>query len=168
MLGLQRAFSGHPSEGVALLERATGLAEERGEKFTLAILETWLGEAHLAAGDTERARRHAQASLEMAGAQPQRGTEAWAWRLLGEIAAATDPPDFTGAETAYKEALTLASTLGMRPLVAHCHLGLGRLYRRTDKRLEAQEHLTTAIRMYRGMDMRFWLEKAERETAQLA
>jgi hypothetical protein len=52
----------------------------------------------------------------------------------------------------------------MRPLVAHCHLGLGRLYRRTGKRDQAQEHLTTATTMYREMDMRFYLEQAEAET----
>ena len=51
----------------------------------------------------------------------------------------------------------------MRPLVAHCHLGLGKLYRRTGKREQAQEHLTTATTMYREMDMTFWLEQAEAE-----
>ena len=60
-------------------------------------------------------------------------------------------------------AMALASELGMRPLVAHCHLGVGKLYRRTGKRDQAQEHLTTATTMYREMDMRFWLEKAEPE-----
>ena len=49
----------------------------------------------------------------------------------------------------------------MRPLVAHCHLGLGKLYRRTGDRAKAKEHLTTAATMYREMDMSFWLEKAE-------
>ena len=57
---------------------------------------------------------------------------------------------------------TLAVGLGMRPLVAHCHLGLGKLYRRTGKREQAREHLMTATTMYREMDMRFWLEQAER------
>jgi hypothetical protein len=56
----------------------------------------------------------------------------------------------------------------MRPLVAHCNLGLGKLYRRTDKREQAQEHLATATTMYREMDMRFWLEKAEVEVRGLA
>jgi len=51
--------------------------------------------------------------------------------------------------------------------MAHCHLGLGRLYRRTGKGQEAQEHLVTAIAMYREMDMRFWLEKAEAELREL-
>jgi hypothetical protein len=48
-------------------------------------------------------------------------------------------------------------------LVAHCHLGLGQLYRRTDKPERAQEHLTTATTMYREMGMTYWLEKAEAE-----
>jgi hypothetical protein len=65
------------------------------------------------------------------------------------------------AEGDYREALALADALGMRPLVAHCHLGLGRLYRRTGDGAKAHEHLTTATTMYREMGMNFWLEKAE-------
>jgi hypothetical protein len=52
--------------------------------------------------------------------------------------------------------------------MAHCHLGLGKLYRRTDKREQAGEHLTTATTMYREMGMTYWLEKAEAEAADLA
>ena len=64
--------------------------------------------------------------------------------------------------------MTLAEPRGMRPLVAHCHLGLGKLYARTRKRQEAQEHLTRATTMYREMDMRFWLDLAEAETKEKA
>jgi tetratricopeptide (TPR) repeat protein len=67
------------------------------------------------------------------------------------------------AEAYYHQALTLAEELGMRPLVAHCHLGLGKLYRRMGRRQEAQEHLTTATSMYREMGMTYWLERAEAE-----
>jgi hypothetical protein len=70
-------------------------------------------------------------------------------------------------QRALVEALALAGELGMRPLVARCHLGLGRLCRRTGKRQAAQEHLTTAVQMYREMDMRFWLEQARAETTEL-
>ena len=84
-------------------------------------------------------------------------------RLLGDIAAHPDRLEVETAEAHYREALALATELGMRPLVAHCHLGLGKLYRRTGKREQAQEHLTTATTMYREMDMRFWLEQAEGE-----
>jgi hypothetical protein len=67
------------------------------------------------------------------------------------------------ADAAYHQAMALAEELGMRPLIAHCHLGLGKLYRRTGKRDQAQEHLTTATTMYREMGMTYWLEKAEAE-----
>jgi len=65
------------------------------------------------------------------------------------------------AEDSYRRATALATELGMSPLVAHCHLGLAKLYRRTSQREQAREHLATATMMYREMDMRFWLEKAE-------
>ena len=67
----------------------------------------------------------------------------------------------------YREALDTATSLEMRPLIAHCHLGLGKLHRRTGKHDRAQQHLTTATTMYREMDMRFWLEKAEAEMREL-
>jgi hypothetical protein len=57
--------------------------------------------------------------------------------------------------------MALAEEIGMRPLVARCHHGLGELYRREGKGQEAQAHLSTATTMYRQMDMRFWLEQAE-------
>ncbi len=91
---------------------------------------------------------------------------AWTLRLVGELqgrAGAT-----TAAETHYYEALAVAEELGMRPLVAHCHLGIGKLDRRTGKRQEAQGHLTTATTMYREMGMTYWLEKAEKEMKELA
>jgi hypothetical protein len=49
----------------------------------------------------------------------------------------------------------------MRPRVAHCHLGLGKLYRRTGDGAKAEEHLTTARTMYQEMDMGFYLTQAE-------
>ena len=95
----------------------------------------------------------------------QRPYEARGLRLLGEATARRDPPEH--ADDHYREALALGSELGMRPLVAHCHLGLGKLYRRAGNGQQAQEHLTSAETMYREMDMRFWLEKAEAELRRL-
>src|SRR5437667_11083887 len=93
----------------------------------------------------------------------ERGILAHAIRLLGEIGLQRDPLEVGEAEHRYRQALALATDLGMRPLVAHCHLGLGKLYRRTGNRSHAQEHLTTATTMFHEMDMRVSVEKAEAE-----
>jgi Tetratricopeptide repeat len=81
------------------------------------------------------------------------------------VAAQRHPPDVETAGKHYRSAMAQAHERGMRPLIAHCHLGLGKLYRRTGKRQDAQEHLTTATTMYREMDMHFYLEQAEGEMA---
>jgi tetratricopeptide (TPR) repeat protein len=127
-----------------------------------------LGEAYLAARCADRARALLEEALAGVVERRMRSVEAAARRLLGDVALQDEPPDTALAERHYRDALTLATTLGMRPLVAHCHAGLARLYRRTGPRAQAQEHLTTAMTMYREMDMRFWLEQAEAELHDLA
>ena len=93
----------------------------------------------------------------------QSGYAALALHLLGDIATHPDRFDAERGEAHYRQALALAEPRSMRPLVAHCHLGLGKLYRSTGKRDQAHEHLTRATTMYREMDMRFWLEQAAKE-----
>jgi hypothetical protein len=101
--------------------------------------------------------------VRLARERGERGYEAGALRLLGEIASDGGQPDVATAEAHYGAAMAIASELGMRPLVTHCRLGLSRLDRRVGNRARAEEHLTTATAMYREMGMRFWLEKAEEE-----
>jgi hypothetical protein len=101
-------------------------------------------------------------SLEGSASQPE--FAAHALHLLGEVATHPEWFDAESGEDYYRQALALAGPRGMRPLIAHCHLGLGSLYRRTGKGEEAREHLATATRMYREMDMGFWLVQAEGET----
>jgi tetratricopeptide (TPR) repeat protein len=87
--------------------------------------------------------------------------------LLAKIA--THPSRFdpeTGA-TYYGKVLAWAAEHKTRPLIAHCHLGLGKLYRRTGQREQAHEHLIIATTLYREMDMPFWLEQAEAEAREL-
>jgi hypothetical protein len=84
------------------------------------------------------------------------------------LQAIADLPEAAQAETHYQQALALAEALGMRPLVAHCHHGLGRLYHQIGQREEARVALTTAIELYRAMDMTFWLPQAETVLAQVA
>ncbi len=142
--------------------------EQPAAKGMMMFYVAWLGEGCLLAGRIDEAARLARRVLDLARERKGRGYEAWAVRLSGEIASRRDPPDVEKADASYHQAMALAAELGMRPLVAHCHLGLGRLYRRRDNHERAQEHLTTATAMYREMGMGFWLEKAETEAAELA
>jgi len=127
-----------------------------------------LGEAYLAARCADRARALLEEALAGAVERRMRSVEAAARRLLGDVALQAEPPDTALAERHYRDALALATEVGMRPLVAHCHAGLARLYRRTGPRGQAQEHLTIAMTMYREMDMRFWLEQTEAALHHLA
>jgi len=102
-----------------------------------------------------------------ARAHQERGHEAYTLRLLGDIARHRDPPDSELAEAHYRQALALADELGMRPLQAHCHLGLGTLYAATGQREQARTELSTAIEMYQSMEMTFWLPETETALAQV-
>ena len=166
-LGSAYARVGRFDEAVPLLER--GIARIpvlfRNQQ---ALFHTILGEAYLLAGRLDEADEEARRALTLAQECRTRGWQAWALRLLGEISLQREPPRVTEAQNQYRDALVLATSLGMRPLVARCHLGLGRLDRRTGKRHEAQEHLEIATAMFREMDMRFWLAQAEAEMKDLA
>jgi hypothetical protein len=103
----------------------------------------------------------AENALSLARAHRERGNEAYALYLLGELAVRREPPDCGLAAVHYQQALVLAEELGMRPLQAHCHRGLGTLYGQTGNGVQARAALTTAITLYRAMDMTFWLPQAE-------
>jgi class 3 adenylate cyclase/tetratricopeptide (TPR) repeat protein len=165
-LGHMYALSGRVPEGLALLEDALKAMESIGvgQYHLLGVMH--LGEAYLLVDRPEDALTLAKQALVASRERGKRGYEAWALRLLGETVSHRDSPDVETAETHYSDALALATELGMRPLVAHCHLGLGKLYRRTGKHEQAREHLTAATTMYREMDMRFWIEQAEAELRQ--
>ncbi len=166
-LGYVYALSGRVAEGLPLLQQAVKALEAMGQTQYQLLGVMHLAEACLLVDRVEDALALAGQALALTRERGQRGDEAWALRLLGEVASHRDPPDVETAERHYREAMALGEELGMRPLVAHCHLGLGKLYARKGKPQQAQEHLTTATTMYREMDMRFWLEQAEASMAKL-
>ena len=163
-LGHLYALSGRVAEGQALLEGALAAMEAMGMVQWRTPSLVHLGEAYLLGSRPAEALALAGRCLSLAGDRGHRGSEAWGRRLLGEIASHDDQPDVATAAAHYGAAMALGDELGMRPLVAHCHLGLGKLYRRTGDTAKAEEHLTTATAMYREMGMSFWLEKAETES----
>jgi predicted ATPase len=126
-----------------------------------------LSKVCLLAGRHDEAWQHARRALDLARQYRERGYEALALRQLGAVYVHADSPDVKPAETSYRQALALAEQLGMRPLMAHCHLGLGRLYCQTGRVEQARTALSAAIGLYRTMDMTFWLPQAEAALAQV-
>jgi tetratricopeptide (TPR) repeat protein len=166
VLGHSFALSGRVSEGLDLVEEGVQSSDTFGTTWLRCPQLQFLGKAYLLADRLEQAKLIADRALSLARDRHERGFEAWIVHLEAEIAGAS--ACFNEAQALHRMALALATELGMRPLVAHCHLGLGKLYRRTGKRREAQEHLTTATTMYREMGMTYWLEQAETEMKGLA
>ena len=149
-------------------DAARGVAERNRRWSGWAGYAGALGGAYLLDGRLADATRIAQEGLAAARQLGEREVEGQLLRLLGDIAAHPDRVEVETAEAHYRQALAPADELGLRPLAAQCHLGLGKLYRRTGKRPEqAREHLTTATAMYREMGMTYWLGKAEEEMREL-
>jgi tetratricopeptide (TPR) repeat protein len=164
LLGLARARSGRVADGVALLQEAVASHELTfGSGVWHSLNVTWLGEALLLSNRLDEAQSVAERSLALTRKFKHRICEPWALRLLGEIASRRDVPDGVSAEGFYRQALALAEELGMRPLVACCHLGFAKHYRRAGMRCEAHEHLTTAATLCREMNMPGWLQDVEAE-----
>jgi DNA-binding SARP family transcriptional activator/RecA/RadA recombinase len=158
-LGHVYAGLGRVDDGLALLRNAVSGYEsvKLGVGKTRLLLH--LGDACLLAGQFEDARIRADGALARACACGQRGYEAYARRLVAEIAMRRGP-DLEAAQASYDESATLARDLGMRPLLAHCHRGLGSLYHALGQTHAAQEHLAEAIALFRQMDMAPWREPA--------
>ena len=153
-LGYAYTMSGRTAEGFSLLESALSALETMrfGEYQSLFLV--YLGRACVRAERLVDALEFAGRALTRAREGGQRCEEARALQLLGEVTARHGPT--RDADGHYRDALALAEEIGMRPLVAHCHLGLGKLYRH-------KEHFTIATTMYREMEMTYWLEQAEAE-----
>jgi len=166
-LGFAYVLAGRLADGLALLEQAVARGVTIQKMYGHALALALRGEARLMAGRPDDATSDASEALQLAQRRGERGWEAWAWRLSGEIHTRRDPLNVELADAPFRQALVLAMALGMRPLIARCHDGLGKLYRRTGKREQAQNHLTTATTMYREMGMQFWLEKTEKELGEL-
>src|SRR6266446_1225163 len=165
-LGLAYALDGRVVAGLALVEHGVEQQAARGGPRNLALLVAWLSEAYLLAGRLEDARTRAAQAVDLARQYQQRGTQAWALWLLGESTARQASPEIESADGHYRQALPLAEELGMRPLQAHCHRGLGTLYAAIGQWEQARTALSTAIALYRAMEMTFWLPQTEAALAQ--
>ena len=163
-LGYAYVLAGRVSDALPLLEQSVST---EAMEIMRGRVHVWLSEAYLRLGRLDEALAVAVRGLEFCRAHAQQGEQAWALRLLGEIHAHRHPPEVEPAEAAYREALALAEALGMRPLQAHCHRGLGMLYATIGQPEQARTALSAAIDLYRAMDMTFWLPQTQEALAQV-
>jgi tetratricopeptide (TPR) repeat protein len=165
-LGAAYALAGRTADALPLLEQAVAQGVARRFMLDHARRVAWLSEAYLLAGRLDEAYTQSQRALEFSRVHGERGHEAYALRLLGECHARREPSEVEPAAILYRQALALAEELGMRPLQAHCHHELGRLYAQTGHGEPARAALSAAITLYRAMDMTFWLPQVEAALAQ--
>ena len=158
-LGVIYTRSGRVDAGIELVERAVAQAERMGRVGRLSLIVTHLGEAYFFAGRHRDATVQAERALRLAVDDGERGNEVYAERLVGLVAAEEDPPRVEVARHHLRAALALAETLEMRPLVARCHLALGRLARRLGEADTARRHLDTAVPTFEALQMRYWLDR---------
>jgi tetratricopeptide (TPR) repeat protein len=166
-LGAAYTLAGRMTDALPLLTQAMEQAITMETVVYQALCRLPLGEAQMLTGRLEEAHALAEGALALARVHQERGNQAYALHLLGEIAARHDPPQREQAEAYYQQALALAEELGMRPLVAHCHLGLGKLCATIRRRAEARAELRAAVELYRAMEMMWWLPQAEAALAEV-
>jgi tetratricopeptide (TPR) repeat protein len=163
-LGYAYVLAGRVSDALPLLEPS---ASTEGVGILRGRVHGWLSEAYLRLGRRDEALAVAERGLELCRAHAQQGEQAWALWLLGEIHAHHHPPEAERAAATYRAALALAEALGMRPLQAHCHRGLGMLCATTGQPEQARAELSIAIDLYHDMDMTFWLPETQETLAQV-
>ena len=138
-----RSPGAFPKHSPSSSRRSEGDVSINAMGLGLAVRVSRLADAYLHAGRTDEALARARSAVELSRKHQERANEAIGLRILAEVTALGDPRDAVGAATSYVDSLALAQELGMRPLVAHCHLGLGKLSRRAGDRANSEQHLQT-------------------------
>lgn len=159
-LGRAYILSGRGEEAIAVLEEAIDAAAGMELMVDQGMRLVHLAEAKLRTGRVDEAQRTVEQAVQVANEYAQRGALAWAKWLLGEIEFSAEAVD--GAEAYYRDAMTLASEMGMMPLEAHCLLGIGRTFDRRGQHAEAQQFIGRAADLYRTLGMPLWESEATR------
>jgi tetratricopeptide (TPR) repeat protein len=160
-LGYALARTGHLDEGLPLLEEAISQAASAQQMLFHTPAVVYMSEAYLLAGRIDEAQVYATRALDLARAQKERAHQAWAWWVQGEVDACSGRASTEQITVSYQRALARAEALQMRPLQAHCRLGLGAMYSRSGKVDVARRELSMAREAYQAMDMAFWRRQAE-------
>jgi class 3 adenylate cyclase/tetratricopeptide (TPR) repeat protein len=166
-LGYAYVLAGRITEAIAVLEEGRDAGDASRNMVWVPLTHAHLAEAYAHAGRYDDALRTGRHAIELTQQYKERSYEAWARYLLGNVHALLRPAaDVQSARTGYLDALQIATELGMRPLIAQCHLALGSLP--AGDAQESRAHLETAVTMFHEMGMQFWLEKAQAALKALA
>ena len=165
-LGYAYALAGRVGDAIPLMEKADEQSKVIGRKAGWALRLTWLGHASLFERRIGAAREQGQRALALANDGGERGYQAWAHKLLGDVIQeeSSNPSE---ALSHYARSMALATELAMRPLQAHLHLSLGRLHRRANQIEQARTELSLAVTSYRSIEMPNWMGAAEQELSTL-
>jgi tetratricopeptide (TPR) repeat protein len=167
-LGAAYANSGRISEAIPLLEQGIENSAAAGRLAFLSLSTAWLSEGYLLSGRLEEASSIAHRAFDLSKEHKELGHEAWIVKLFGDIALHRDPPKIVQAEEQYRRAFALSKELGMKPLQAHCHLGLGYVFRAGRSLDKARAEFASAAGLYDSMRMDFWMGRADAAVKNLA
>ena len=165
-LGYAHALAGRLNDAIPMMEKADEQSNLIGRKAGRALRLTWLGNASLLGRQFGAAREQAQRAVALARDAGERGYEAWALKLLGDVIQeeSSNPSE---SLSHYAPSMALATELAMRPLQAHIHLSLGRLHHRENQIEQARTELSLALKSYLSMEMPIWTGAAEQELSTL-
>jgi class 3 adenylate cyclase/tetratricopeptide (TPR) repeat protein len=158
ILGYGYCLSDRVDEAIVLLEETERESTTMRRMSGLAMTMVRLGEAYLRKARAAEAKRCGQRAVMLSRKYGERGHEAYALRLLAELDA-TAPPFVNECQTNFLQALGRAEELGLRPLAAQCHLGLGKRYRSIGQQANAEEHLKAAAALFSELGMQFLLDE---------
>lgn len=167
-LGYAYAHAGRLAEGLRLLEQSIDDSAAVGRAGFLALNMAWLSEAYLMTGRLDEAALLAQRAFDVSKLHKERGHGALALKLGADIARRRVPADIEQVEARYREALTLAEDMGMRPLQAHCHRGLAKVHAAAGAQDRARAEFSAALELYRAMAMISWQTRTEKSLSQIS
>jgi tetratricopeptide (TPR) repeat protein len=168
-IGSAYVHSGRVCEGISYLEQGVDTLTTLRVMLRRSLVTGWLGEGYLCDGRIDDAADCARKAVSFAQDQQERANEAEALRLLGDIALRRrGGGDMQVATERYRQAMAIGTELGLRPLLARCHVGIGKAQLRMDDAASARKHLIAARDMFGAMQMRYWPESVAAEMAELS
>jgi tetratricopeptide (TPR) repeat protein len=160
-LGSAYANAGRLAEALPYLEQGVENSLHSGRMAFLSLSMASLAEGYLFAGRVDEAARSAARAVELSKQYKERGHEAWALKICGDISMHEQRLEAAVAETSYRQALALSNELGMAPLAAHCRVGIGSVYAAQGATGKAREEFAASGELFRGMEMTHWQNRVE-------